>query len=595
MTVSAKTDIEKDLILNGLGVSPGIAIGELFLLNRVHKPGVVRDIREEEVEQEIQLFERAVQLSIAQLQEAKDKIIDKKMHEHLFIIDAHLLILEDRMFTGDSRALIRNQRISAESAVIQTLEKFQAVFDSIDDEYLRDRKADLNSVGDRLLRNLRGENLPCVREIEKKTVLGAHELSPAITMQIDRDKVVALVSDLGGRSSHTAILARSFGIPAVFGLENFSSITSNGTPLIVDGTHGVVVVNPSDKVFKEYLEKKQALEYAETQLLELSGLPAETPDGQRVTLCCNLEFPEEADHALQLGAEGVGLYRTEILFLNRRDLPTEDEQAETLGEVVRKMAPHPVTIRTLDVGGEKIVPEISPHDEANPAMGLRAVRFSLKETGLFKTQLRAILKASHFGKARVMFPMISSLSEVRACKECLEEVKAELRAERIPFDSDLGVGIMVETPSAAMIADILAPEVDFFAVGTNDLIQYCLAVDRGNKNVAYLYDPLHPAVLRMLRMISDAARNAGIRASVCGEMAPDPLYAVVLLGLGFVELSMNALFIPVVKRTLREVRRSDAEQLVAGLLTLTSKEEVTAYLKNEAKKRFPGLFEVPQS
>ena len=593
MTGSAKTDIEENRVLTGLGVSPGIAIGELFLLNRARQPGVTHAITADEVDREVELFQEAVRLSVEQLREAKDKIIDKRMHEHLFIIDAHLLILADQMFTGDTEALIRNDFISAESALHQTLEKFQAVFDSIDDEYLRDRKADLNSVGDRLLRNLRGENVPCVRGIEKKTILGAHELSPAITMQIDREKVVGLVSDLGGRSSHTAILARSFGIPAVFGLENFSSFSSNGVPVIVDGTDGVVVVNPSNKVFKEYLEKKQALEYAEHQLLESAGLAAETLDGQRISLCCNLEFPEETEHALELGAEGVGLYRTEILFLNRPDIPTEDEQAEALGAVVARMAPHPVTIRTLDVGGEKIVPEISPHEEANPAMGLRAVRFSLQEVGLFKTQLRAILRASQHGHARVMFPMISSLSEVRACKACLEEVKTELRREKILFDEKLPVGIMVETPSAAVLADILAREVDFFAVGTNDLIQYCLAVDRGNKNVAYLYDPLHPAVLRMLRLVSEAANKAGIGACVCGEMAPDPLYALILLGLGFVELSMNALFIPAVKRILRAVRYQDAEEFVNGLSDLATKEEITAYLKIEGDKRFPGLFEIP--
>ena len=591
MTASGKIDTAKDIILSGMGVSPGIAIGELFLLSRVHKPGVVRHIKKDEVEGEIELFEEAIELSKAQLREAKDKIIDKKMHEHLFIIDAHLLILQDRMFVGDTLGLIRNDLISAEGAVCQTLKKFQAVFDSIEDDYLRDRKADLNSVGDRLLRNLRGESQPSVSEIENKTVLGAHELSPAVAMQIDREKVVGLATDLGGRSSHTAILARSFGIPAVFGLENFTSIVSNGVPLIVDGNDGIVVINPSDKVFKDYLKKKQALEYVENKLLELTGLPAETLDGQRVTLRSNLEFPDEADHALSLGAEGVGLYRSEILFLNRRDIPSEDEQAEAFCEVVKKMAPHPVTIRTLDVGGEKIIPEISPHEEANPAMGLRAVRFSLQEIGLFKNQLRAILKASSFGPARVMFPMISNLSEVRDCKACLEEVKSELQAEKIPFDTELQVGIMVETPSAAMIADVLAREVDFFAVGTNDLIQYCLAVDRSNRNVAYLYDPLHPSVLRMLNMISRAAREAGICACVCGEMAHYPLYALVLLGMGFVELSMNAQFIPPVKRMLRGISRDEAEKLVETLLTFPTAEEINAFLKKEMKQRFPELFD----
>lgn len=587
--VLEKIKFVKDTCYVGLGVSPGIAIGEVFFLSRVREPGVSRTISADQVGEEIAHFQEAVALSKQQLVDAKGRITDKKMHQHLFIIDAHLLILEDKMFLNETVARIRDDLLNAEGAVKNTLRSFENLFDSIEDEYLRDRKADLESVGDRLVRNLRGETIRSVDEIGEKTILAAHDLSPADAMQIDRKKVFGLLTDRGGRTSHTAILARSMGIPAVFGLGNFTATIPNGMPVILDGTNGMVIINPSDGTFKEYLAKKQTLEYIESRLAQLRDLPAETQDGKRVSLRANIEFPAEVGSAFKHGGEGVGLYRTEMLFLGRNTLPDEEEQFRDLREVVEKMAPHPVTIRTLDIGGEKILANESYQRETNPAMGLRAVRFSLRETGIFKNQLRAILRASHYGRARVMFPMISSLVELRACRECLEEAKEELRLAGTLFDPQMPVGIMVETPAAVMIADLLAKEADFFSVGTNDLIQYCMAVDRGNQNVAYLYQPLHPAVLRMLAMIARSAAEAGIPCEICGEMAGDPLYAPVMLGLGFNELSMNAYSIPVVKRVIREFRYGDAEKLVAALINFTTAEECREHLENEVLKRFPDL------
>jgi phosphotransferase system enzyme I (PtsI) len=584
-----KIRFDKDTCYVGIGVSPGIAIGEVFFLSRAREPGVSRTIAPDRVKAEIALFREAVARSKQQLIEARERIDDKKMHQHLFIIDAHLLILDDKVFLNEAIARIRDDLLNAEGAVKGTLKSFESLFDNIEDEYLRERKSDLESVGDRLIRNLRGETIRSVNEIREKAILSAHDLSPADAMQIDRKKVFGLLTDRGGRTSHTAILARSMGIPAVFGLGNFTAMVPNGMPVIIDGTSGMVIVNPSDETFREYLSKKQTLDYIEAELARLRDLPAETQDGRRVSLRANIEFPAEALSVLNHGGEGVGLYRTEILFLGRNSLPDEEEQFRDLKEAAEKMAPHPVTIRTLDVGGDKILAGENYQREANPAMGLRAVRFSLRETGLFKSQLRAILRASHYGRVRVMFPMISSLVEVRDCRACLDEAKRELRAEGIPFDDKMPIGIMVETPAAVMIADLLAKEADFFSVGTNDLIQYCMAIDRGNQNVAYLYQPLHPAVLRMLRMIAKAADDAGIPCEICGEMGGDPLYAPVLLGLGFEELSMNAYSIPIVKKVIREFLCREAEELVAALLEFRTTEEAREYLEKVVLGRFPDL------
>jgi phosphotransferase system enzyme I (PtsI) len=356
-----------------------------------------------------------------------------------------------------------------------------------------------------------------------------------------------------------------------------------------------VVLNPSVATFRDYLQKKQFYEYQAEELTSFRGLEAVTLDGHHIILRSNIEIAEEVPIALREGARGVGLFRTEFLYMQRKTVPTEEEQVLAYREIIERMAPHPVTIRTLDVGGDKLVSGIDLSDEANPAMGLRAIRFSLKEKNLFKVQLRSVLRASVYGKARLLFPMITGVAEIKSCKSLLSEVKAELAQEGHAFDADIEIGIMIETPAAALVTELLAREVDFLSVGTNDLIQYCLAVDRGNEHVAYLYEPLHPAVLRALRMICQAAKQAGVMVGICGEMAADPLYTLVLLGLGFDEWSMNAPYISQVKRIIRQIYRSEAEQLVKELFDLGSAPEAARRLGQEMNKRFPSLFSRPIS
>lgn len=594
MMVSAKIDIPEDTFLVGLGSSPGIAIGEVYVLNRMRLAlAVERQIVPAQVQQEMDAFFEAVRLSKKQLEEVKQGVDDCTLADHLYIIDTHLLILDDQMLLDNTVNTIRNDLISADGALKRTLAKFREIFSRIEDEYLRERVSDIDSVGDRLIRNLMGEVQQSPAKIDRKVILVAHDLSPADTLQMDRSKIMGFVTDVGGRTSHTAILARSLGIPAVVGLEAATSMVSTGLPLIVDGSVGTVILNPSKKTFREYLSKKQVYEYLEKELQSYRELAAETLDGFRISLRGNLELPAEVPLALEQGAEGVGLFRSEFLYMNRSTPPCEEEQLGIYREIAERVAPQPVTIRTLDVGGDKFVPEISLADEANPAMGLRAIRFSLKERELFRVQVRAILRASAFGNVKIMFPMISGVGELRTCKAIVEEIKEELRCSSIPFDEGMQIGIMIETPSAAIIADLLAKESDFFSVGTNDMIQYCLAVDRGNEHVAYLYEPLHPAILRALKMICEAGARQGIEVSMCGEMASEPLYSMVLLGLGFNDLSMNISGISRVKRIVRKVSRADAKALLEELLLLPTATAVISRLDEEMARRFPELFGTP--
>lgn len=584
-----KTDLSQDTYLIGIGASPGIAIGATFLLNRARTMAVERRIAAEEIPGEQVRFLAAVTLSKQQLEEVKAHVADPQLADHLYIIDTHLMILDDQMLHEQTRQAIEGDLLNAEGALKRTLQKFRAVFDSIEDEYLRERRSDIDSVGDRLLRNLVGARQQSPAEVDHKAIIVAHDLSPADTMQLDKSKVIAFVTDVGGRTSHTAILARSLGIPAVVGLETVSTLIPARLPVIVDGSAGLVILNPSPAVFKEYLRKKQAYEYFENELLAYTDLAAQTLDGVRITLRGNVELVDDISGVQRQGAEGIGLLRTEYAFMNRLIPPNEDEQLAAYRRIIQAVTPHPVTIRSLDVGGDKFVPEMNLADEANPAMGLRGIRFSLKERRLFHTQLRAVLRASAYGNVRLMFPMISGLAEVRACRDALESARAELRQEGIAFDPEMPVGIMIETPAAALMAPVLAAEVDFFSIGTNDLIQYCLAVDRGNEHVAYLYEPLHPAVLRALQLVARAAAEADIPVGICGEMAGEPLYSLVLLGLGFKDLSMNASCMPRVKRVLRHLRHSDAVDLVEQLLTLGTGREVVDALEAEMEHRFPGI------
>lgn len=575
-------------VMQGIGASPGIAIGQARIADRSRVKVIEEPVTREQIPIEAERFKNALTRAKNELIALKQQIAAEKGEEHLYVIDAHLLILEDSMLLRETQGFIENEGINAEAALKRTLLKFRNFFATIEDDYLRERYGDVETVVERILRNMVGKSQESLNGGKGQTIIVAHDLSPADVLQIDKAKVIGFVTDLGGKTSHSAILSRALDIPAVVGLESVTTEIANGDMLIIDGAAGVVVINPDRATFHDYLRRKQHYEYLEQELLKQRDLPAETIDGHRIVLKGNVEFPEEIPSLKLHGAEGIGLYRTEMLFFNRTSLPGEEEQFAAYSAVVRAMAPHPVTIRTLDVGGDKFVSDLNLSDEMNPALGLRAIRLSLRRPETFKPQLRSILRASALGKVRIFFPMVSGVGEIRAVKTLLEEAKQELRNAVIPFDEGIEIGIMIEIPSAVIIADFLAREVDFFSVGTNDLIQYSLAIDRTNEHLSHLYEPLHPAVLRSLKMVVDAAHAAGIDACMCGEMAGEAEYLPILLGLGFDELSMNAISILRVKKILRRCSRSESEKLVTRALTFATAQEVESFLENEITTRFSG-------
>ncbi len=576
----------KNRIYHGIGASPGIVIGEARVADRTKIVVVETAISFDEVAGEIKRFHAALRKAKKDLTVLKEQISRTRGTEHLYVIDTHLMILDDSMLTNETVSMIEREKINAEAALNRTLKKFKEFFEGIEDEYLRERSSDVETVVERVLRNMLGKRTELLCEPEGRVVIVAHDLSPADILQFDKDKVIGFITDLGGKTSHTSIVSRSLEIPSVVGLERITGEISDGDPIIIDGAKGLVIVDPDEETFRDYLQHKQYYEYREKELLKLRDLPAETVDGQRILLKGNVEFIEEVPSIKKHGGEGIGLYRTEMLFLGRTTIPDEEEQFRTYAEIVRQMAPYPVTIRTLDVGGDKFVNDLNLDDELNPALGLRAIRLSLRCPDMFKAQLRAILRASSYGPVRVFFPMISGIAEIRSAKAILEEAREELRTAGIPFDENMEIGIMIETPSAVIIADLLAREVDFFSVGTNDLIQYSLAIDRTNEHLSHLYEPLHPAVLRSLKIVADAAHAAGIYVSMCGEMAGEPNYLPILLGLGFDELSMNAVSIPKVKKILRRCSRREAEKLALQALTFSTATEVDAYLQSQIVTRF---------
>lgn len=578
-------------IFQGIGASPGIVIGEVRVADRSRVVVVENLVSADEIPAEIGRFHEALRKAREDLLALKEKISRTRGTEHLYVIDTHLMILDDSMLTAETIGCIEREGINAEAALNRTLKKFKEFFEGIEDEYLRERSSDVETVVERILRNMLGKRHELLPETEGRVVIVTHDLSPADILQIDKEKVIGFVTDLGGRTSHTAIVSRSLEIPAVVGLEKITGEVSDGDPIIVDGAKGLVILHPDEETFRDYLRSKQFYEYRERELLKLRDLPSETPDGHRILLKGNVEFLEEVPSITKHGGEGIGLYRTEMLFLGRSAVPDEEEQYRAYSEVIRRMAPYPVTIRTLDVGGDKFVANLNLEDELNPALGLRAIRLSLRCPELFKVQLRAILRASVLGTVKIFFPMISGVGEIQAAKALLEEAKEELRQAAVPFDEGIQIGIMIETPSAVIIADFLAREVDFFSVGTNDLIQYSLAIDRTNEHLSHLYEPLHPAVLRSLKMVADAAHAAGISVCMCGEMAGEPAYLPILLGLGFDELSMNAVSIPKVKKILRRCSRSEAEILAAQVLSFATAAEVEAYLQSQIATRFSDSFD----
>ena len=540
---------------------------------------------------EISRLRQALEVSRRQILEIQERIAKEVGPQYARIFDAHLLILEDRWLAEQASAVIQNEKVNVEYAVQEVLDPVRQALSRVEDGYLRERRTDVDDVGDRLLRNLLGQRGSFqVEGMRGEAIVFAHDLSPSDTAQLHRDAVLGLVTQTGGRTSHSAIMARSLEIPAVVGVEQICAQVRNHETVILDGTEGVVVLSPDLETLTRYHARKQQFEYAGLALHKVGALPAETQDGYRVRVTANIDFPEELPAVRDHGAEGVGLYRSEFLYLNRRDLPTEEEHFAAYRAVAAEMHPRPTVIRTLDFGGDKLASAIQLAAEENPSLGLRAIRLCLHRPDMFRAQLRAILRASAFGALRIMYPMISGVAELRAANAILEDVKAELQRQGVAFDPEIQVGAMIEIPSAAMIADLLAREVDFFSVGTNDLIQYALAIDRINEQVAYLYEPLHPAVLRLLRSVVSAAHNEGIWISMCGEMAADPLYGLLLVGLGLDELSMTPGAIPLMKRIIRSVTYGQAAEVAQRVFGCATAQEVEGLLRQEMRARFPEYF-----
>jgi phosphotransferase system enzyme I (PtsI) len=576
-------------IFNGIGASPGIVIGRVYLLDRKKVVVAGQRIEDVNVKSEVVRFKKAVEVSKVQLEDIRKRYTRDLGKSHRYILDTHIMLLEDKLLVEGTVKRIKDARINSEGALRETIDAIAKKFDSIEDEYLRERKHDVEQVAERVLRNLTGKKQESLAEISEEAVVIAHDLAPSDTLMMRKDKVLGFATEMGSRTSHTAIVARSMGIPAAAGLEKITAFVRTGDVVILDGNHGTVIVDPDEATFLDYLRRQQRYKYFEMELDKLRDLTAETLDGKRIHLQGNIELPDEVATVAKHGGVGIGLYRTEFLFLNRQHLPTEEQHYVAYRDVAERAAPNEVVIRTLDVGGDKLALPDQYEQEPNPALGLRAIRFCLQNREIFRTQLRGIFRASAHGKIKILYPMISALPELQEIKRLMDEVRSELRAEGVPFDERLEIGVMIEIPSAALTADLLAPEVDFFSIGTNDLIQYTLAIDRTNEHVAFMYEPLEPAVLRLLQRVAHAAHEGKIGLAMCGEMAGDPLYAAILMGLGFEYLSMNVAAIPWVKKVVRSVRMQDAVELADLVMR-----QPTAVLARQAAlsfmhQRFPEL------
>jgi len=585
-------DKPASITLHGTPVSSGIAIGRVYLLERDKIHVAKRQVRDEHVEREVVRFKAAVKTASDELRRIKESIPDDEVRKHAFIIDAHLLMLQDEYFSGDVVEIISKQHVNAEWALGLVVSKFLSNFDKVEDPYLRERGQDLNHIYQRLLRTMVKGKVSGVdaKGIRGKVIIIAPDLSPADTIQLDLHKISGFVTDVGGRTSHTSIVARALEIPAVVGLGSVTAIARNNDTIVIDGDEGVVIINPTAEVQKAYLAKQVHLNAQRKEFLRIAKLKAETKDGFKIRVGANIELLAEMDIVERYGADGVGLYRTEYIYLSRKTLPTEMDHYHIYRKLAENRAVKYTTIRTLDLGGDKFASKIEVPKEINPAMGLRAIRLCIKEIDLFRAQLRGLLRASVYGPLRVLFPMVSGIDEVKKAKAVLAECMQELRSEKIPCNEQLKIGIMIEVPATTMITDLLAKEVDFFSIGTNDLIQYSLAIDRVNEYVSYLYEPLHPAVLRMIKKTVDDAHAGQIEVTLCGEMAGEPLYVPIMLGLDLDEVSMNAYVIPRVKKIIRGLGHSYCRDLVKEILLKESAKESEHLLRKEMAAMFPEDF-----
>lgn len=569
-----------EIRLHGISASPGISIGKAYLVDKEGVDVIEKYlIREKQLKNEINRFKAAVKKSKDEL----NAIIDDtpgELRQHASILEAQKVLLKDKMLYGKTIEIIKNDRVNAEWAFKKAVSNIKSMFRKLPDSYLKERMDDISHASDLIIRNLVGANQVNIGEIYKRVILVAHNLSPAETSQIQLEKIKAFVTDRGSIASHTAIVARTLEIPAVLGLADATNIIQNDDVIVVDGTLGIVVIHPEEQTLIDFAERKIRYDEYKAAITRTGHFPAKTTDGIHLQVMGNIELHEEVVSVIDHGGDGIGLLRTEFQYLSRIEFPTEDELFDNYKDVVEVMAPKPVTIRTLDINGDKAISNTSFGEEANPALGLRGIRYCLTKTDVFITQLRAILRAASFGNVRIMFPMISTLDEICEAKKILNETADSLDKEGVEFNRDIEVGIMIEVPSAVIMADLMAKEVDFFSIGTNDLIQYSMAIDRENRKVAHLYQPLEPAIIRMIKHVADVAANSDVKLFMCGEMASYPIHIPVLLGMGMDELSMNPQSIPEVKAMIRSLSVENSKQIVKDVLKQTSAADVLNLLQD---------------
>lgn len=575
-----------DHILTGIPVSAGIAIGKAMFVNRSHSSALPRQtVAEELIDPEVSRLSDAFLMAEQELEEARDKV-PAELEQHRLILDSHLMMLRDPNLKKAALDYVREIRLNAEWALEKATSDVASAFEALDDAYLKARVQDVRQVSERVQGYLLGRNTD-LQAIGWRAIIMAHDLTPADTVELEVSKIMAFCTTRGGKTSHTGILARTMGIPALVGVKNLEQHVNDNDFVVIDGFKGRIVVGPSESELLHYNKLATQFEAYQLKIHRRAHLPGETEDGFRVQVLANIELAEEVAQVIDNGGEGVGLFRTEYTYLNRSELPEEEELFDRYSELASIMSPRKVIFRTLDLGADKIISKFGELDEANPAMGLRAIRFCLQHPRMFKTQLRAILRASHYGNISIMFPMISGLNELRDAKARLAEAMDELMSEGVPFRRDIPVGIMIELPGAVMIAEILAKEVDFFSIGTNDLIQYSLGIDRTNQNVSYLYQPLHPAVLRSIKWVVDSAHEAGIEVSLCGEVASDPFCVPILMGMQIDCISLSPQAIPGIKRIIRQTSMEECRRLLKLSIEQRTVGRINRLVKNTIFKKYP--------